>query len=325
MTDATDAPFKDAADGPLVARLARALARADGHPARDAPRDPLLERGVRRGHPARPSAGGRSRASSATSRRLSSAKTCFSPGDGEEHLRNQFVLAREHGQRDRGVGQAPHERRLQARRRRPALRARGLDRRYGRVGAVAARSPQDHLLRRRRSRTWRAASASSNGSIYFVPAFSSSSARPYWRDDARGAILGLTSYANPGHIARAALESVAWQSKRGGRRRERGGRRAVQRAARRRRHDGERAPNAVPGGRARRAGHPASVTETTAWASLRGGPRVRFLVRPGRAARALAGGQALGALDGRERAGFGVRDVEVGGREDLRLGHLSPR
>jgi glycerol kinase len=51
-----------------------------------------------------------------------------------------------------------------------------------------------------------------NGGVYFVPAFSGLFA-PYWRDDARGAILGLTSYANAGHIARAALESVAWQSK----------------------------------------------------------------------------------------------------------------
>ncbi len=51
-----------------------------------------------------------------------------------------------------------------------------------------------------------------NGGVYFVPAFSGLFA-PYWRDDARGAILGLTAYANQGHIARAALESVAWQSK----------------------------------------------------------------------------------------------------------------
>jgi glycerol kinase len=51
-----------------------------------------------------------------------------------------------------------------------------------------------------------------NGGVYFVPAFSGLFA-PYWRDDARGAILGLTAYANSGHIARAALESVAWQSK----------------------------------------------------------------------------------------------------------------
>ncbi len=41
-----------------------------------------------------------------------------------------------------------------------------------------------------------------NGGVYFVPAFSGLFA-PYWREDARGAILGLTAYANKGHIARA--------------------------------------------------------------------------------------------------------------------------
>jgi glycerol kinase len=48
--------------------------------------------------------------------------------------------------------------------------------------------------------------------VYFVPAFSGLFA-PYWRDDARGAIVGLTAYANRGHIARAALEAAAWQSR----------------------------------------------------------------------------------------------------------------
>jgi len=51
-----------------------------------------------------------------------------------------------------------------------------------------------------------------NGGVYFVPAFSGLFA-PYWRDDARGAIVGLTAYANRGHIARAALEATAWQSR----------------------------------------------------------------------------------------------------------------
>jgi glycerol kinase len=51
-----------------------------------------------------------------------------------------------------------------------------------------------------------------NGDVYFVPAFSGLFA-PYWRDDARGAIVGLTAYANRGHIARAALEAAAWQSR----------------------------------------------------------------------------------------------------------------
>jgi glycerol kinase len=51
-----------------------------------------------------------------------------------------------------------------------------------------------------------------NGGVYFVPAFSGLFA-PYWRDDARGVIVGLTAYANGGHIARAALEATAWQSR----------------------------------------------------------------------------------------------------------------
>jgi glycerol kinase len=51
-----------------------------------------------------------------------------------------------------------------------------------------------------------------NGGVFFVPAFSGLFA-PYWRDDARGLIIGLTAYATRGHIARAALEAAAWQSR----------------------------------------------------------------------------------------------------------------
>jgi glycerol kinase len=51
-----------------------------------------------------------------------------------------------------------------------------------------------------------------NGGVFFVPAFSGLFA-PHWRDDARGVIVGLTAYSNQGHIARAALEATAWQSK----------------------------------------------------------------------------------------------------------------
>ena len=51
-----------------------------------------------------------------------------------------------------------------------------------------------------------------NGGVYFVPAFSGLFA-PHWRDDARGVIVGLTGYANKAHIARAALEATAWQSR----------------------------------------------------------------------------------------------------------------
>ena len=51
-----------------------------------------------------------------------------------------------------------------------------------------------------------------NGGVYFVPAFSGLFA-PYWRGDARGAIVGLTRYVNKGHLARAVLEATAFQSK----------------------------------------------------------------------------------------------------------------
>jgi glycerol kinase len=51
-----------------------------------------------------------------------------------------------------------------------------------------------------------------NGGVYFVPAFSGLFA-PYWKSDARGVIAGLTRYVNKGHIARAALEATAWQTK----------------------------------------------------------------------------------------------------------------
>lgn len=57
-----------------------------------------------------------------------------------------------------------------------------------------------------------AASVSDNGGVYFVPAFSGLFA-PYWRTDARGAILGLTRHSNKGHIARAALEATAFQTR----------------------------------------------------------------------------------------------------------------
>jgi glycerol kinase len=51
-----------------------------------------------------------------------------------------------------------------------------------------------------------------NGGIYFVPAFSGLYA-PYWRDDARGVITGMTRYVNKGHFARATLEATAYQTR----------------------------------------------------------------------------------------------------------------
>ncbi|CAG4915254.1 unnamed protein product [Acidocella sp. C78] len=55
-----------------------------------------------------------------------------------------------------------------------------------------------------------ARSVEDNGDVYIVPAFSGLYA-PYWKDDARGVIAGLTRYATRAHLARAALESTAYQ------------------------------------------------------------------------------------------------------------------
>jgi glycerol kinase len=51
-----------------------------------------------------------------------------------------------------------------------------------------------------------------NGGAYFVPAFSGLFA-PHWRSDARGALVGLTRFVNKGHIARAAIEAIAFQTR----------------------------------------------------------------------------------------------------------------
>lgn len=57
-----------------------------------------------------------------------------------------------------------------------------------------------------------ASTVEDNGGVYFVPAFSGLFA-PYWKSDARGLIIGLTRFADKGHIARAALEATAYQTR----------------------------------------------------------------------------------------------------------------
>ena len=57
-----------------------------------------------------------------------------------------------------------------------------------------------------------ASSVEDNGGVYFVPAFSGLFA-PHWRGDARGAIVGMTRYNTKAHIARAALEATAFQTR----------------------------------------------------------------------------------------------------------------
>jgi glycerol kinase len=69
------------------------------------------------------------------------------------------------------------------------------------LGVIASASEVEEL----------ALTVDDNGDVYFVPAFSGLFA-PHWRPDARGVIVGLTRYANKGHIARAAMEAAAYQS-----------------------------------------------------------------------------------------------------------------
>ncbi len=57
-----------------------------------------------------------------------------------------------------------------------------------------------------------ATSVADSGGVYFVPAFSGLFA-PYWRSDARGTIVGMSRFTTAAHIARAALESTAFQTR----------------------------------------------------------------------------------------------------------------
>ena len=70
------------------------------------------------------------------------------------------------------------------------------------LGIISGASESEHL----------AASVEDNGGVYFVPAFSGLFA-PYWRSDARGAIVGLSRYNTNAHVARATLEAICYQSR----------------------------------------------------------------------------------------------------------------
>ena len=201
--------------------------------ARHAPRRPG------RRHPRRP-AGGDVRAGLPRGRR------------GQEHLRHRQLRAAQHRHARRcqskngllttvcyKIGDAAAD-----------LRARGLDRGHRLAGAVAARQPRDDLARRPRSRTL-AKTVDDNGGAYFVPAFSGLFA-PYWRADARGAIVGLTRYVNKGHLARAVLEATAFQTREVIDAMNADSGRAAHDAQGRRRHGRQRDPHAVPGRHPRR-------------------------------------------------------------------------
>ena len=70
------------------------------------------------------------------------------------------------------------------------------------LGIISGASEVEHL----------AAQVDDSGGVYFVPAFSGLFA-PYWRSDARGAIVGLSRFNTNAHLARATLEAICYQSK----------------------------------------------------------------------------------------------------------------
>jgi glycerol kinase len=70
------------------------------------------------------------------------------------------------------------------------------------LGIISGASETESLARQ----------VSDNGGVYFVPAFSGLFA-PYWRSDARGAIVGLSRYNTNAHLARATLEAICYQSR----------------------------------------------------------------------------------------------------------------
>ena len=101
-----------------------------------------------------------------------------------------------------------------------------------------------------------AASLDGNDGVYFVPALTGLGS-PHWDPYARGTIVGLTRGVGKAHLARAALEAIAYQTVDAVQAMEAACGNRADRAPRRRRRDRQRLADAVPGRRARRAGLPA--------------------------------------------------------------------
>jgi glycerol kinase len=149
-----------------------------------------------------------------------------------------------------------------------------------------------------------------NGGVYFVPAFAGLGA-PHWDAYARGAMFGLTRGATAGHIARAALESIAYQS-------------ADVLAAMER--DGIEPPDAVPGGPARRAGRaPAGARDDRTRRRVPRGARRGLLEGSGGSRRQLAGRSPLRAGDVARPGRCAARGVGQGCGAREALGGIARR
>ena len=140
-----------------------------------------------------------------------------------------------------------------------------------------------------------AASVPDTGGVYLVPAFTGLGS-PHWDAYARGTIVGLTRGTTKAHIARAALEAIAFQTAEVLLAMQRDARQPLRRAARGRRRHRQRPADAVPGGPARRAGGaPEGHGDDGARRGLSRRACRGLLGLDGRGRRELAGGPPLRA------------------------------
>ncbi len=165
-----------------------------------------------------------------------------------------------------------------------------------------------------------AASVDDTGGVYFVPAFSGLFA-PYWRSDARGAIVGLSRFNTNAHLARATLEAICYQSRDVVDAMAADSGVALDLPQGRRRHHGEPAVHAAAGRRARgareQAGRP---RDHRAGRRLRRRAGHRLLVGHRRAARQLGRGRAVGTAVERRPAPRRVCRVAQGRRAHAGVG-----
>ena len=171
--------------------------------------------------------------------------------DGEEHVRHRVLPPDVHGADAVALrARAAHHRRVRRRRAGRPTRSRGRCSSPARrssgcaTGSGCSSAPRSP----RRSR----AVPARTSACTWCPAFVGLGA-PYWDPDARGALLGLTRGVTRAHVVRAALESLAYQTRDVADAMIADAGPAARRAPRRRRRRGERLPDAVPGRHARRA------------------------------------------------------------------------
>ena len=160
-----------------------------------------------------------------------------------------------------------------------------------------------------------------NGGCYIVPAFSGLYS-PRWHPDARGVMVGLTSYIDRGHLARAVLEATGWQTREVVDAMNADSGAAGDPAQGGRRDDGQPPAHAVRRRRAGRAGGAAArVRGGVARRGLRGRAGRRLLVGPGGAARPTGTGPRPGSRPWTRRAARAERANWLPrGRPQLRLG-----